>query len=586
MLVDRHRCQGLIQHPNSRYRLAWDLTGFLFIIYDLFVIPLYVFDLPDEGWAEVALMWVSVSFWTVDIFVSFCTGYYIDGFLEMRPSMIARRYLRSWFGPDLTIVLMDWAFVIVGLGDAAGILRIRRSLRALRIIRALRLVRLVKVTEIFAKLTDGINSEYGLILLSIMKLVMSVVILNHYIACVWYALSGVQVGDSRQCSWVRKYHVEDTSNIYKYLTSLHWSMTQFMPASMEVNPCTEVERAFTVCILVFGLVSFSSFVSSITTVMAQLANISKDRTKAETNLRQYLKENRVSVDLGIRIRKYFRDNYEARRKRVHEPDLIFFGSLPEVLKLELRREIYMPVITLHPLLEQYAHADTAGIWLVCHLAMSQQSWLPGQTIFLRGERASEMLIVLSGALEYSCHLSSSIDVEMDQWLCEAVLWSEKWHYCGRLAAKQNCEIYGLSAAKFRAVTGQRLASFQYLQKYAGRFMASLRSAEKMGLGATDLCEDAYAVSQMVMSVFEDVGGTPPGSLADGEDEPSQAADLPTRGSSGDLGISRQTSGERRSQGALPERGDSRAALGMAERRAPQRVVANEVENETSSVRSV
>ncbi|CAK0821900.1 unnamed protein product [Prorocentrum cordatum] len=224
MLVDRHRCQGLIQHPNSRYRLAWDLTGFLFIIYDLFVIPLYVFDLPDEGWAEVALMWVSVSFWTVDIFVSFCTGYYIDGFLEMRPSRIARRYLRSWFGPDVAIVLMDWAFVVVGLGDAAGILRIRRSLRALRIIRALRLVRLAKIREIFTKITDGINSEFvrggGLILLSILKLVVSVVILNHYIACVWYALSGVQLSDSRQCSWVAKHGVDDASNTYKYLTSL------------------------------------------------------------------------------------------------------------------------------------------------------------------------------------------------------------------------------------------------------------------------------------------------------------------------------------------------------------------------------
>ncbi|CAK0821899.1 unnamed protein product [Prorocentrum cordatum] len=103
----------------------------------------------------------------------------------------------------------------------------------------------------------------------------------------------------------------------------------------------------------------------------------------------------------------------------------------------------MPVVTLHPLLEQYARTDVAGIWLVCHLAMSQQSWLPSQTVFMRGERASEMLIVLSGSLEYTCRQSEN--VRMDQWLCEAVLWSEKWHYCGGLVAKGISEICGLTA---------------------------------------------------------------------------------------------------------------------------------------------
>jgi hypothetical protein len=590
MLVDEHRCQQIIRHPNAKFRLFWDLSGFLLIIYDVIVIPLFFFDLPEEGGFS---MWVNVFtsiWWTVDIGICFITGYHVDGFLEMRPSRIARRYVRSWFGPDITIVLMDWAFVFIGLGDGAGILRIRRSVRALRIIRALRLVRLAKVKETFTKITDGINSEFGLIFLNIFKLVLCVVLLNHYIACLWYAIGRMDhVDNTRSCSWVRKHEVDDydASKAYKYLTSLHWSMTQFMPASMEVNPCTEVERAFTICVLIFGLVTFSWIVSSITNVMAQLANISKDRTKAEHNLRQYLNENRVSVDLGMRIRKYFRDNYEARRKRVHEPDISFFGSLPEVLKLELRREIYMPVITLHPLLEQYAHVDTAGIWLVCHLAMSQQSWLPGQTIFLRGERASEMLMVMTGELEYSCHLTSAIDVEMDQWLCEAVLWSEKWHYCGRLVAKKTCEIYGISAAKFRAVTGERLTSFQYLQKYAGKFMATLRSAEKMSLYVTDLCQDIDALSELVLSVFEDDGADADGGHDGDDDDKPPQVESPSR-------PGRQISSERfqsggqsgGSSGLRIERTASMASLSMVERRAPQRVVANEVENDNGSVRSV
>jgi len=570
MLVDKNRCQSLVTHPNSRSRLAWDLTGFAFIIYDVIVIPLFVFNLPEGVTFTMALTWVSTCWWTADIFVSFVTGFHIDGFLEMRPRMIAKRYFRTWFVPDLTIVLIDWTFVILNLGDAAGILRIRRTARALRIIRALRLVRLIKVTEILAKLADGVNSEFILILMSIAKLVISVVILNHYIACAWYALS--ESSDDDECSWIRRYDVVSVTNGYKYFTSLHWSMTQFMPASMEVNPCNEKERAFTIGVLVFGLVTFSSFVSRITTVMTQLANISKDRTLAELNLRQYLNENRVSVDLGMRIRRYFRESYEARRKRVHEPDISFFGSLPEHLKMELRREIYMPVLTLHPLLCRYACVDATGMWLVCHLAMSQQSWLPGQTIFLRGELASEMLFVLSGELDYFVRRASCTRVEMDQWLCEGALWSKKWNYCGRLVAMTTCELYGVCSAKFRAVTGERSGSFRYLRSYASHFLARVREAQEKGGYVTDICEDFEALDNIVQCVFED---------------------LETNGNNGlrsESGISSGRSFAARTSSSLMsgiERSTSSAAIHMTEKRLPQRVIAKEVEKDDNmSVRSL
>jgi hypothetical protein len=449
----------------------------------------------------MAMAWVTTCWWTIDICISFMTGVHVDGVVEMRLWRIARRYIRSWFVPDVSIVLMDWAFLLIGVSDAAGLLRVRRSARALRIIRAIRLIRVVKVADFLSKIADSLNSEFLLIMMRIFKLVISVVFLNHYIACAWYGIA--LTADKDECTWLRKYDVDTFSDGYKYTTSLHWSMTQFMPASMEVNPCNLTERSFTLGVLVFGLVTFSSFVSSITTVMAQLANISKDRSQAEGNLRQYLCQNRISVDLGIRIRQYFRDNYEARRKRVHEIDIGFFGQMPESLKVELRREIYMPVITLHPLLCRYALVDSAGSWLLCHLTMSQQSWLPGQTIFLRGELATEMLFVLSGDLDYFLRRSGHTRVKMDQWLCEGALWSKTWYYNGRMTAVTNTELYGMSASKFRAISGERWPSFRYLQLYATRFMEAVREAQKSSLPLTDLCEDVEAIGKIVEEVFED-----------------------------------------------------------------------------------
>ena len=51
---------------------------------------------------------------------------------------------------------------------------------------------------------------------------------------------------------------EESKNLwYKYSTALHWSLTQFTPASMEVMPQNEYERFFTVCFSGCNFVSYA-----------------------------------------------------------------------------------------------------------------------------------------------------------------------------------------------------------------------------------------------------------------------------------------------------------------------------------------
>merc|ERR1712003_113065 len=109
-----------------------------------------------------------------------------------------------------------------------------------------------------------------------MNLFISIVIIIficHFVACGWHAL-GRYNNDSDQ-TWVKwaRLHEHDESTLfktefaYRYLISLHWAFCQFTPAGMEVNPQNLRERAFTVCVIVVGMISFSSFVSTITSTM-------------------------------------------------------------------------------------------------------------------------------------------------------------------------------------------------------------------------------------------------------------------------------------------------------------------------------
>merc|ERR1712061_341712 len=98
---------------------------------------------------------------------------------------------------------------------------------------------------------------------------------NHLIACAWYAIGTIDE-DTTVDTWVKANELEGTSILYRYTTSLHWSLTQFTPASMEVYPENGKERLFTVSVITIAMVTFSSFVSAITNAMTQLRNLNSE----------------------------------------------------------------------------------------------------------------------------------------------------------------------------------------------------------------------------------------------------------------------------------------------------------------------
>merc|ERR1712227_273780 len=103
---------------------------------------------------------------------------------------------------------------------------------------------------------------------------MILLVVNHAICTTWYAISKLH-----HENWVRRYGFEDSTIRMKYAVALHWSLTQFTPASMDVQPVSLEERMFTILVVTFGLVYFSSFISSITASMQQLRLMTEEYGK-------------------------------------------------------------------------------------------------------------------------------------------------------------------------------------------------------------------------------------------------------------------------------------------------------------------
>lgn len=419
-------------NPNGWCSMTWDLISVVFVIWDLITIPLQVFAL-DHIILDVADVLVA-SVWTLDILLSFLRGVTDGGALDMRPRRVAVRYLRSWFLMDVGVVFTDWMLIASNGGEDMEFLRVLRGRIVLRMLRIFRLLRIMKFVRSDTNvLKNVLVSDNSKALAGILNLMGIICLINHYVACGWFAVGSVGF----KHNWIETF-LHDGDMLDHYLTAFHWSVTQFTPASMDVFSINTLERFYNVIIIVLGMVMFSTFVSSMTAAMNHLNKLNFEQRNRSLSLRQYVSDNRVSLALLNCILSYQKSYKQKDKKRLHEGDVAVFKTLPEDLLQKLHEEVYGPILSWHPLFHHLADTEESIVCSLCHLAMSEKSLVIGEELFRSGMRGSKMYFVTSGTLAYFLGYDEQIPqlVEENSWICEPVLWSP-WTHKGRLTIATN-----------------------------------------------------------------------------------------------------------------------------------------------------
>jgi len=484
--------------PHARHRLAWDMAGIAVIGWDLVVIPLGVFQLPKSDLLDI-MGFVTLFFWSFDMLFSMTTGFYrkpgqceetaLHEVLEMQPRRILRHYFRTSFPLDVFVVGIDWLVLVIGATDfgkanqggleSAGIARVSKLIRILRILRTLRLLRLAKLRTLFYHLQEMVDCESISVIVNMVKNVLCILVVNHVIACVWY-LIGISVKD--QPTWVEVHRLrpEDADFYYRYATALHWSLTQFTPASMHVQPQNTTERFFAVIVLLFAMIVFSSFVSSITAAMTNLRNISGKQAQQLFLLRKYLKQTHVSKDLSARVIRYILLVVAEKKKHITENSVDLLKLASRHLISQLKVEMYMPHMEWHPFFRQL-YLETPNVSRrLCAVATRWESLSQCDILFHKGEPAAEMCIVRQGKLLYR-HSSEgdSVPVEAGVWICEAILWLE-WSHQGDMLASTDSQLIAVDSSKFRETLVNHCSAHMvsYSVLYARNFRKKLCLQER------------------------------------------------------------------------------------------------------------
>ncbi|CAE8656789.1 unnamed protein product [Polarella glacialis] len=501
VLRDDSQClQPYISTPFSTPRVSWGVLGVAYLAWDILTIPLMAFDMPS-GLSDTidTMSYITFAYWALDMPSQFFVGFEDKGVLEMRPSVIAKSYVKSWMVLDLSILALDVLIftmdsIFAGSASSKSLVTLRLS-RMLRLLRFVRLLRLRKLTDVVNQIMARLRSEYLLLVLKICRLIAFILIVNHYVACAWF-LIGKESGD--EVNWITAARIEHAGMGTQYLTAFHWSLTQFCPATNNIGPVNGLERGFAILLVLYAFIVFSSFVSAVTNASNALRAVKVDRIRQETIMHQFIGNKQVSAGLWYRIQAFIVSQGLNDRIMIKEKDIPMFLEIPEGMRVELHKELYMPIVTSAPFMIAGASLDNEVLVKLAHNVIDESHVQARKDVFVPGSDCSHCYFTRSGNMLYYSDLtdSAAVPLQKDQWLSEVVLWSP-WKHTGLLVTQTFTEFILLEADKFvDIVTQEGGQMYVYLRMLGLVLLASMDDSDDNGEFCTDLGVGEQAMNQL------------------------------------------------------------------------------------------
>lgn len=512
-------CSVTTLHPVGVTRLIWNALSLGFIFYDLLILPLQAFHIEEQSFVQIC-DWIVAIFWTVDVFVTLRTGYFVGARLEMRHRQIAIHYARTWLSCDVLVIVVEWVSLLAQRLGSASILRSSRTLRSLRF---LRLARVTKLRHFFQGMFDILNSNVHILVFTLMGLSVVLLLACHFVTCIWYAL-----GSDSSDGWVTYEPLMDKSDIFFwYIASARWVIAQ-LNGRTDIDEKRNLRERFFTCVVgvMFAFICRAMFVSFITKTMLDLSEIFSEKARLQRLVNQYLASNQLPQDLSSRVKRCLHEYHDIRHEAKKEEKVL--AVLPRGVQSDVLYEIRAPVVTRHFFYNSLHFESPSAMRSICRAVVQTVSARKGEILFRQGDACTRMLFTDKLIANYSqCFddaavpwsesavlpspasgLSSSISisskstkrsswsgsecsslqayaadqlvkqVSQDSWICEAALWTE-WVNRGSFTTLTHGFLYGIQPADLAQALLKHSNLFVMANMYAQCVVGELQCQENM-----------------------------------------------------------------------------------------------------------
>ncbi|NXO39188.1 CNG3 protein, partial [Locustella ochotensis] len=320
--------------------------------------------------------YVSDAIYVADMFVRTRTGYLEQGLLVKEEKKLLEKYKKSFqFKLDfLSIIPTDLLYFKLGLNYPE--LRINRLLRVARMF------------EFFQRTETRTNYPN---IFRISNLVMYIVIIIHWNACVYYSISKA-IGFGAD-TWVypNTSDPEFARLTRKYVYSLYWSTLTLTTIGETPPPVRDSEYFFVVVDFLVGVLIFATIVGNVGSMISNM-NAARAEFQARIDaIKQYMHFRNVSKDMEKRVIKWF-DYLWTNKKAVDEREVLKY--LPDKLRAEIAINVHLETLKK---VRIFADCE-AGLLVELVLKLQPQVYSPGDYICRKGDIGREMYIIKEGKL--------------------------------------------------------------------------------------------------------------------------------------------------------------------------------------------
>nr|XP_004658742.2 cGMP-gated cation channel alpha-1 [Jaculus jaculus] len=320
--------------------------------------------------------YLSDTVYLADMFVRTRTGYLEQGLLVKDKMKLIEKYKSNLqFKLDvLSMVPTDLLYIKLGWNYPE--------------IRLNRLLRISRMFEFFQRTETRTNYPN---IFRISNLVMYIVIIIHWNACVYYSISkAIGFGND---TWVYP-DVNDPEFgrlARKYVYSLYWSTLTLTTIGETPPPVLDSEYVFVVVDFLIGVLIFATIVGNIGSMISNM-NAARAEFQARVDaIKQYMNFRNVSKDMEKRVIKWF-DYLWTNKKTVDEKEVLRY--LPDKLRAEIAINVHLDTLKK---VRIFADCE-AGLLVELVLKLQPQVYSPGDYICKKGDIGREMYIIKEGKL--------------------------------------------------------------------------------------------------------------------------------------------------------------------------------------------